>query len=126
VKQHGEFPGHGHDGALLRVLAAPSGQFLAPTSQSGVSAQRPEDMLGTLHQRLPKVAIAGLGDAQLGIVLARLRTSRAKSQVAPHIPALGESRGLSERRMAVGNALGERAEARTKPPTLARPDQAEP
>jgi hypothetical protein len=53
-------------------------------------------MLRTSHKRFSEIAIAGLGDAQLRIVLTRLRTSWPKSEVAAHIPALGESRGTSE------------------------------
>ena len=63
-------PRTGHDGAFLRVLAAARSQFLPPTSQSGISAQWSENMLRTLNQRLSKIAIAGLSDAQLWIVLA--------------------------------------------------------
>ncbi len=46
---------------------------------------RPEDMIGALDQQRPEVDIAGLGDAELRVVVPRLAASRPQAEVTAHI-----------------------------------------
>ena len=46
---------------------------------------RPEDMVGAFDQQRPEVDIAGLGDAELRVVVPRLAASRPQAEVTAHI-----------------------------------------
>src|SRR6266853_4392678 len=64
---------------------------LIPSVQIRVRSPMSQDVMGPLHQQLPQIPVAFLGDAQLGLALATLAAFRPQSHITTHIPALGES-----------------------------------
>src|SRR5277367_1307953 len=63
----------------------------SPLSKRRVSSVRAEDMVGTLDQQASQVDVAGLGDAELRIAIARLTASGSETEIATNIATLLEA-----------------------------------
>ena len=61
-----------------------------PLSKRRVSSLRSKDMVGALDQQASEVCVAGVGDAELGIVISGLTSPRSQAQVATHIATSSE------------------------------------
>ncbi len=72
MKQDRELAGNRYRGSSLGNLTAALDQAESPTTDSGVCAERPQDMLRTFDQQRAQVHIAGFRDVQLWIAGARL------------------------------------------------------
>src|SRR6202795_5189054 len=72
MQQNPQLFGHRHDGPLLRFLASARGQPQTPAPQIRVRSPVTENVLRSLHQHLPQIHVAFLGDPQLRLTLARL------------------------------------------------------
>ena len=72
MKQNSQFASQPYDSSFLGILPSPLSDLQAPTTQIAVLTERTQDVVGTVHEESAKIAIAGLGDMKLGIVLAGL------------------------------------------------------
>lgn len=88
VKQYRELPRHGHLFTFLRNHTAASRQTQPLTSQVRVLTERTQDLVRRLNQQAAKVAVARLGDRELGITRPGLALLGSKSQIRSHRPAL--------------------------------------
>src|SRR6202140_3755691 len=91
VHQHREFSSDGHNRPLPGVLAAAYHQTQTPAAQVGVGSKMAQDVMSTSNQQTPQHVIAGLGNPQMGLALARVALSRQQSQVTGNIAALAEA-----------------------------------
>ncbi len=97
MKQYGELTGHCDDGPTFGLLAASASQVETPLSQRRVSSMRSKDMVGTLDQQASKISVAGMGDAELRIVISGLTSPRSQAQIAPNVATSSEPLLVSER-----------------------------
>jgi hypothetical protein len=51
---------------------------------------RSKDVIGALDQQTSKIGVAGMGDAELRIMVSGLTAPRTQAQVAPHIATSSE------------------------------------
>src|SRR6266567_7541245 len=72
VQKHRQFAGHGHQGTLLTALASGSRQFQSPALQRRIRSEAAQNVMRRLKQQRTQIAVAGLGDSALRIVIARL------------------------------------------------------
>src|ERR1700688_4290132 len=72
MQQNPHLSGHRHDGPLLRILASALGLPQTQAPQIRVRSPVTENVLRSLHQHLPQIHVAFLGDPQLTLTLARL------------------------------------------------------
>jgi hypothetical protein len=88
VKQHGKLAGYCNDGLTLNLLAASRREVEAPLSKRRVSSVRSQDVVGALYQQTSQVCVAGMGDAELRIVI-RSKVSEEVRLRNPHwVPVL--------------------------------------
>jgi ABC-type transport system substrate-binding protein len=72
VKQNSQFTSHSHHSSLFGILSATFGDLQSKATEIGVLTERTQDIVGTVHEKPTKIAIAGFGDMELGIVLTGL------------------------------------------------------
>ena len=85
MQQHRELSCGGDDGSLLSALSATLGQFQSPASQVTVDAERPQDVLRSLHQQRSQIGVSLFADMQLRLAPPRVAPSWLQSQIAAHV-----------------------------------------
>ena len=76
VEQNGQLASYRDNSLALGLLAASSSQMETPLSQRRVSSVRSQDVVGALDQQTSKVGVAGMGDAELRIMVSGLTSTR--------------------------------------------------
>jgi len=94
VKQHSQLPGDTDYSSLFSVLPSSFGQLQAPAAQVAIGSKRPENVLCGGDQQSAKEGITGLGNVELGVVIAGLISARDKPQRRTDLPAPAEAIGL--------------------------------
>ena len=72
MQQNRQLPRHRHDRSLLRILAAARRQLQPPPLQIRIRPPPAQNTVRSLHQQLPQIDVAFLGDPQLRLALPRL------------------------------------------------------
>ena len=85
MEQHCKLASNGNNSLTPGLLAASGCEVKSPLSQRRVLAVRSEDMVRTLDQQTSEISVAGVGDAELRIMLAGLTAHRSKPKIAAHI-----------------------------------------
>jgi hypothetical protein len=91
MEENSELSSDGNDGSFLRGLATASGESEAVAAQIAVLAERPEDVVGALHEQLAKEGITFTRDVELGISLAGASRCWGEPEVSADGAALGEA-----------------------------------
>lgn len=76
MEQDGQLACYCDDGLTLGLLTTSGGQVQTPLSQRRVSSVRSEDMVGALDQQTSEVCVAGMGNAELRIMVSGLTSTR--------------------------------------------------
>jgi len=91
VEEDGQLAGHRHHRSLLGVLASAFGELETPAAQVTIGSEGSEDVLGAADEQATQVAVAGLGDAELGIARSGLVPLGDKTQSGRHLTRLAEA-----------------------------------
>ena len=86
MQKNGQLACHSHHGCVFSPLAASSSEVKAPLSQRRVFSLWPKYMVRALDQKTSQIDVAGLGDAELRITIARLTASWSQPEIATHVP----------------------------------------
>jgi hypothetical protein len=76
VQQHRQLARDRYDGSLLGPLSASFRHLQTPAAQITVDPKGTENVVRSLHQQAPHVAVAFFADVQLRLTLAGVSTSR--------------------------------------------------
>jgi hypothetical protein len=88
MEQDRQFPGDGNHSSLFGVLASAFCELEAPTAKIAVRTERPEHVLSGTNKQSTQVAVSGLGDAQLRVLIAGLITPGDEAQRRTNFSAL--------------------------------------
>ncbi len=97
MQQHRQLSCGGDDGSLLSALSATLGQLQSPASQVTVDAERPQDVLRSLHQQRSQIGVSLFADMHLRLAPPRVSSSWLQSQIAAHVAALAEAMRIFQR-----------------------------
>src|SRR5918996_4961955 len=91
MHQDDEFSRDGDRCSAFGVLPTPLREVESPPAEIAVLPEWAENVVGAPHGQFSKEGVAGLGDPQLLVAIARLIPSRIEPDECPHHSALLES-----------------------------------
>ena len=94
VEQDGQFPGHRNHGSSFCVLTTAFGKLEAPTAKIAVRTEGPEDILSRTDKQSTQVAVSGLGNSQLRVMIPGLVTFWYETKCRTDLAALLEAAWL--------------------------------
>ena len=97
MQQHRELPRDSYDSSLLPVLATRRRMGQSPATEVGVRAEMAKDVVRSLDEQTPQIAIPGLCDSKLGLTRTGLASPRCQPAVSSDRSTVREAVWIRDR-----------------------------